>query len=82
MSTELTYEEKAMAEYCARNLCAAPTSTQTMPTQSGKTYRVKPYTPPVFDPGKQIQLGDHVFDSAQLGDLLAILLDQHPELKI
>lgn len=76
MNTELTYEQKAILQSTILNPC------QTMPTASGKAYKIKPYTQSAFDPGTQIQLGSHVFNSAQLGDLLTILLDQYPELKI
>lgn len=79
MNTELTYEQKAILQSTILNPC---TDLQTMPTASGKAYKIKPYTQSAFDPGTQIQLGSHVFNSAQLGDLLTILLDQYPELKI
>lgn len=32
--------------------------------------------------GNYIQFGKHTFDANQLGELLSLLLDQHPELKI
>ena len=32
--------------------------------------------------GDYIQFGKHSFDANQLGELLSLLLDQHPELKI
>ena len=32
--------------------------------------------------GDRIRLGKHSFDVNQLGELLSLLLDQHPELKI
>ena len=79
MSTELTYEQRSMLQSSILNPLI---SHKTMPIASGKTYKIKPYTQPAFDHGTQIQLGSHVFNSAQLGDLLTILLDQYPELKI
>ena len=32
--------------------------------------------------GNYIRFGKHTFDANQLGELLSLLLDQHPELKI
>ena len=32
--------------------------------------------------GDSIRFGKHSFDANQLGELLSLLLDQHPELKI
>ena len=32
--------------------------------------------------GNYIRFGKHTFDTNQLGELLSLLLDQHPELKI
>ena len=71
MNTELSYEQKAILQAQGRN-----------PYAAFQTISEKLCTTLTFNPGEKIQLGSHVFNSAQLGDLLTILLDQYPELKI